>query len=138
MSSLTLIVKTSYSDDQVHIRLSFSTFIITIQPLCTFDFRIHAAEHYSVYHNKLPLLTKKYLKIRLLFTITDSKDMPHLIKTHVLNVYVFVDLTWTDIISYFLSLDLRAHKINASRTIQTTTFSAENNQESSSVKHVSL
>jgi len=55
--------------------------------------------------------------MRLLFKITDSKDIPHLIKTHVLNVYAFVDLTWTDIIFYFLSPDLRAHKINASCTI---------------------
>jgi len=55
-----------------------------------------------------------------------------------LNVHAFVDVTWTDTISYFLSQDLRAHKINASCTIQTTTFSAETNQVSSSSKHVSV
>ena len=55
--------------------------------------------------------------MRLLFTITDSKDIPHLIKTHVLKVHVFDDLTSTDTISYFLSQDIRAHKINAPCTI---------------------
>jgi hypothetical protein len=135
VSSLTLKLKTSQNDAQVHIRLRLISFIITTDPLCTFNWlqdtstwRLLSAS------NQLAPNWKKIWKIRFLFTITDSKEIPNFIKTHVLKVYAFVDLTYNDPIYYFLIPHLRAHKINTQCTIQTTILSAENNRISSSFK----